>query len=97
MFTPTGTSDMPVSVDRLTNLRTTFVNFADGTKKTLEDDWRTSDNPNAILDSQQGWKGKTVFKLHSKPTGKRLVNKQATWVPKPSTEPRVLGTSYNFS
>ena len=80
LFSPEGTKDRPVELKDLTGERVTVMNFEDGSSKTLNDDWRKSDDPRAKQDKY--FKGKTVFKLASKPTGRRLVGKQST-LPRP--------------
>ncbi len=76
LFTPEGTSDRPVELEKIAQLRRTFVTFEDKTEPVIEDDWRTSDAPKRALD--KFWKGRTEFTLISVPTGKRLEGKQAT-------------------
>ena len=76
MFTPEGTSDRPVELDKIAPLRKTFVTFEDKTEQVIEDDWRTSDDPKRALD--KFWKGRTEFTLISVPTGRRLEGKQST-------------------
>ena len=75
LFTPEGTSDRPVALEKIAQLRKTFVTF-DKTEQVIEDDWRTSDDPKRTLDKL--WKGRTEFTLISVPTGKRLEGKQST-------------------
>ena len=76
LFTPEGTSDRPVELEKIAQLRKTFVIFEDKTEQVIEDDWRTSDDPRRALD--KFWKGRTEFTLISVPTGKRLEGKQST-------------------
>ena len=76
LFTPEGTSDRPVELDKIAQLRKTFVTFEDKTEQVIEDDWRTSDDPKRALD--KFWKGRTEFTLISVPTGRRLEGKQST-------------------
>ena len=76
LFTPEGTSDRPVELEKIAQLRKTFVTFEDKTEQVIEDDWRTSDDPKRALD--KFWKGRTEFTLISVPTGKRLEGKQST-------------------
>ena len=76
LFTPEGTSDRPVEVDKIAQLRKTFVTFEDKSEQVIEDDWRTSDDPKRALD--KFWKGRTEFTLISAPTGRRLEGKQST-------------------
>ena len=76
LFTPEGTSDRPVELEKIAQLRRTFVIFEDKTEQVIEDDWRTSDDPKRALD--KFWKGRTEFTLISVPTGKRLEGKQST-------------------
>ena len=76
LFTPEGTSDRPVDLDKIAPLQNTFVTFEDKTEQVIEDDWRTSDDPKCALD--KFWKGRTEFTLISVPTGRRLEGKQST-------------------
>ena len=77
LFTPEGTSDRPVELEKIAQLRKAFVTFEDKTEQVIEDDWRlTSDDPKRALD--KFWKGRTEFTLISVPTGKRLEGKQST-------------------
>ena len=76
LFTPEGTSDRPVELEKIAQLRKTFVTFEDKTEQVIEDDWRTSDDPKRALD--KFWKGRTEFTLISVPTGRRLEGKQST-------------------
>ena len=76
LFTPEGPSDRPVELEKIAQLRETFVTFEDKTEQVIEDDWRTSDDPKRALD--KFWKGRTEFTLISVPTGKRLEGKQST-------------------
>ena len=70
------TSDRPVELEKIAQLRKTFVTFEDKTEQVIEDDWKTSDDPKRALD--KFWKGRTEFTLISVPTGKRLEGKQST-------------------
>ena len=47
-FSPEGTKDRPVELDRLADERVTFLEYEDGRKETLSDNWRTSSNPKGI-------------------------------------------------
>ena len=76
LFTPERTSDRPVELEKIAQLRKTFVTFEDKTEQVIEDDWRTSDDPKRALD--KFWKGRAEFTLISVPTGKRLDGKQST-------------------
>ena len=76
LFTPEGTSDRPVELDKIAQLRKTFVTFEDKSEQVIEDDWRFSDDPKRALD--KFWKGRTEFTLISVPTGRRLEGKQST-------------------
>ena len=69
LFTPEGTSDRPVELDKIAPLRKTFVTFEDKSEQVIEDDWRTSDDPKRALD--KFWKGRTEFTLISAPTGRQ--------------------------
>ena len=71
-----GTSDRPVELEKIAQLRKTFVTFEDKTEQVIEDDWKTFDDPKRALD--KFWKGRTEFTLISAPTGKRLRSKQST-------------------
>ena len=75
LFTPEGTSDRPVELEKIAQLRKTFVTFEDKTEQVIEDDWGTSDDPKRALD--KFWKGRAEFTLISVPTGKRLEGKQS--------------------
>ena len=70
------TSDRPVELEKIAQLRKTFVTIEDKTEQVIEDDWKTSDDPKRALD--KFWKGRTEFTLISVPTGKRLEGKQST-------------------
>ena len=50
-------------------------------KETLTDNWRKSENPKGP--APERFVGRTVFKLSSKPTGRKLVGKQTT-LPEPT-------------
>ena len=70
------TSDRPVELEKIAQLRKTFVTFEDKTEQVIEDDWKTSDDPKRALD--KFGKGRNEFTLISVPTGKRLEGKQST-------------------
>ena len=76
LFTPEGTLDRPVELEKIAQLRKTFVTFEDKSEQVIEDDWRTSDDPKRALD--KFWKRRTEFTLISVPTGRRLEGKQST-------------------
>ena len=85
-FSPDGTKDRPVGLEDLADERTTFLEYEDGSKETLVDNWREVENPKER--SSQRFVGKTVFKLKSAPTGKRLLRKRSTFPePQPLQEP----------
>ena len=74
--------------------RVTHLEYEDGTRAELVDNWRVAEDPRAKL--EKPFVGKTVFKLRSKPTGKKLVGKQSTLpapveplVPQPQPLPRL--------
>ena len=63
-----GSKDRPVGLEDLADERTTFLEYEDGSKETLVDNWREVENPKER--SSQRFVGKTAFKLKSAPTGK---------------------------
>ena len=65
----------------LADERVTYFEYADGRKETFTDNWHKADNPKGP--SPERFVGKTVFKLSSKPTGRKLVGKQTT-LPEPT-------------
>ena len=79
LFSPEGTQDRPVELKDLAGERTTFMEFDDGSKTSVTDNWMTSDDPKAK--QSRHFKGKTVFKLASQRTGRKLVGKQSTLKP----------------
>ena len=79
LFSPEGTQDRPVELKDLAGERTTFMEFDDGSKTSVTDNWMTSDDPKAR--QPRHFKGKTVFKLASQRTGRKLVGKQSTLKP----------------
>ena len=79
MFSPEGTQDRPVELKDLAGERTTFMEFDDGSKTSVTDNWMTSDDPKAK--QPRHFKGKAVFKLASQRTGRKLVGKQSTLKP----------------
>ena len=79
LFSPDGTKDRPIELKDLSNERTTFMEFEDGSTTSVTDDWRTSDDPRAMQEKR--FKGRTVFKLASVPTGRKLLGKQSTLKP----------------
>ena len=80
-FSPEGTKDRPVDLKDLADERVTYFEYADGRKETFTDNWRKAENPKGP--SPERFVGKTVFKLSSKPTGRKLVGKQTT-LPEPT-------------
>jgi len=74
-FVPNGTQDRPVPVEDLAPRRVTEMELADGTKRTFTDNRRRSDDPCARVDA---FKGRTIFLLASKPTGRRASMKTST-------------------
>ena len=76
----------------LSDERVTYYEYADGRKETLTDNWRKAANPNGP--APERFVGRTVFKLSSKPTGRKLVAKQTTLPeptplkPKPQPQPQ---------
>ena len=80
-FSPEGTKDRPVDLKDLADQRVTYFEYADGRKETFTDNWRKAENPNGP--SPERFVGKTVFKLSSKPTGRKLAGKQTTF-PEPT-------------
>ena len=80
-FSPEGTKDRPVDLTDLSDERVTYFEYADGRKETLTDNWRKSENPKGP--APERFVGRTVFKLSSKPTGRKLVGKQTT-LPEPT-------------
>lgn len=75
LFVPNGTKDRPIPVEDLANQRTTEMEFEDGTKRTFTDNWRSSKDPCAKVDS---FKGRTIVLLKSKPTGQGVFGKTST-------------------
>ena len=61
-FSPDGTRDRPVGLEDLADERTTFLEYEDGSKETLVDNWREVENPKER--SSQRFVGKTAFKLN---------------------------------
>ena len=49
LFTPEGTSGRPVELEKIAQLRKTFVTFEDKSEQVIEDDWKTSDDPSVHL------------------------------------------------
>ena len=43
LFSPEGTKDRPIDLKDLSNERTTYMEFEDGSTTSVTDDWRTSD------------------------------------------------------
>ena len=93
-FAPKGTKDRPVDLKDLSDERVTYFEYADGRKETLTDNWRMAENPKGP--SPERFVGRTVFKLSSKPTGRKLAGKQTTLPeptplkPKPQPQPQEL-------
>ena len=94
LFAPNVTRDRPVDVKNLADDRVTHLEYEDGTRAELVDNWHVAEDPHAKL--EKPFVGKTVFKLCSKPTGKKLVGKQSTLpapveppVPQPQPLPRL--------
>ena len=81
-FSPEGTKDRPVELSDLADTRATYLEYADGRKETLTDNWRSAEFPRGK--TSERFVGKTVFQLASKPTGRKLVGKQTT-IPEPAT------------
>ena len=79
LFSPEGTQDRPVELKDLAGERVTFMEFDDGSKTSVTDNWTTSDDPKAK--QPRHFKGKSVFKLASQRTGRKLVGKQSTLKP----------------
>ena len=75
-FSPEGTKDRPVELSDLADIRTTYLEYADGRKETLTDNWRSAEFPRRK--TSERFVGRTVFQLSSKPTGRKLVGKQTT-------------------
>ena len=94
-FSPAGTKDPPVGLEDLADERTTFLEYEDGSKETLVDNWREVENPKERC--SQCFVGKTVFKLKSAPTGKRRLRKRSTFPePQPLQEPETTGPQEHF-
>ena len=55
------------------------MEFEDGSATSVTDDSRTSDDPKAIQEKR--FKGRTVFKLASVPTGRKLLGKPSALKP----------------
>ena len=79
LFSTDGTKDRTIDLKDLSNERTTYMEFEDGTTTSISDDWRTSDDPRAVQEKR--FKGRTVFKFASVPTGTKLRGKQSTLKP----------------
>ena len=62
LFSPEGTQDTPVELKDLTGERTTFMEFEDGLKTSVADNWMKSDDPRAK--QSRYFKGRIVFKLN---------------------------------
>jgi len=76
LFTPDKIKEMPFTADELSATRLTYVTFQGAEPKVYRDNWRDSHEPNK--DFGESWTGKTVFKLLSKVTGKRITGKTNT-------------------
>ena len=63
----------------------TYFECAHGRKETLTDNWRQAANPKGP--SPECFVGRTMFKLSSKPTGRKLVGKQTTLPTLPEPTP----------
>ena len=85
-FSPEGTKDRPVELSDLADTRTTYLEYADGRKETLTDNWRQAEFPRGK--TSERFVGRTVFQLSSKPTGRKLVGKQTTIPELPTLEPQ---------
>ena len=85
-FSPEGTKDRPVELPDLADIRTTYLEYADGRKETLTDNWRSAEFPRGK--TSERFVGRTVFQLSSKPTGRKLVGKQTTIPELPALEPQ---------
>ena len=70
------------------------MEFEDGSTTSVTDDWRTSDDPRAVQEKR--FKGRTVCKLASVPTGRNLLGKQSTLKPPEPLEVKRSASS-NFS
>ena len=78
------------------------MEFEDGSTTSVTNAWRTSDDPRAVQEKR--FKGRTVFKLASVPTGRKLLGKQSTLKPPEPLEVKhqkmkdsKLSASFNFS
>ena len=71
---------LTVSLDDLADERTTFLQYEDGAKETLVDNWCEVENPHEKL--LQRFVGKTAFKLKSVPAGRRAFSNTST-LPEP--------------
>ena len=58
----------------LADERVTYFEFADGRKETFTDNWRKAQNGKEP--APERFVGRTVFKLSSEPTGRKIVPKQ---------------------
>ena len=85
LFSPEGTQDRPVELKDVAGERTTFMEFDDGPKSSVTDNWMTSDDPKAK--QARCFKGRTVFKLALQKTGRKLVGKRSTLKPPEPIEP----------
>ena len=62
------------------------MEFDDGSKTAVTHNWMTSDDPKAK--QSRHFTGRTVFKLASQKTGRKLVGKKSTLKPPEPIEPR---------
>ena len=79
LFSPEGAKDRPIDLKDLSNERTTYMEFGDGSMTSITDDCRTSEDPRAA--QERRFKGKTVFKLAAMRTGRKLLGRQSTSEP----------------
>ena len=79
LFSPEGTQDRPVELKDLAGERTTFMEFDNGSKISVIDNWMTSDDPKAK--QPRHFKGKIIFKFASQRTGRKFVGKQSILKP----------------
>ena len=86
-FSPEGTKDRPVDLKDLSDERVTYFEYSDGRKETLTDNWRKAENPKDK--APERFVGRTVLKLSSKPTGRKLTGKQST-LPEPTPKTKAL-------
>ena len=79
LFSPGGTKDRPIDLKDLSNERTTYMEFEDATTTSALTTGGLGTIPERF--KRRGFKGRSVFKLASVPTGSKLLGKQSTLKP----------------